>query len=145
MSEFDADCPGRLAVAKASAICMLVESLRASSLARREADLVGTLRDRAAKHQFTTTVRPTRHVDVHCNNDRFARAIPSVGVPDSEAIHACALPSADGNKPTDVVLLYDSFNVTKHWKKHLDWLGNYLPVRTVKIFEIDEWLDELCR
>jgi hypothetical protein len=144
LSEFDPDCPGRLAASKASAICTLVESLRASSLARREADLLGTLRARAAEHQFTTTVQPIRHVDVHCDKDRFARAIPSVGVPDSEAIHACVLASVEGNKPTEVVLLYDSFNVTKHWAVHLAWLGDHLPVRTVKIFEIDQWLEKLC-
>jgi hypothetical protein len=142
--EFDSGHPDRLTASGATAVCTLVESLRASSLSRREADLVQTLRDRAAKHQFRTEVQPIRHVDVYCNKDKFARTIPSVGVPDSEAIHACTLASIEGDKPAEIALLYDSFNVTKQWTIHLDWLGLHLPVRMVKILEIDEWLDKLC-
>jgi hypothetical protein len=142
-ADFDPECPGRLTASKASSICTLVESLRASSLARREAELVGTLRDRAAKHQLTTAVQPIRHVDVHCSARNFARVIPSVGVPDSEAIHACALAPVDGVQPGQIVLLYDSFNVTKTWTLHLDWLGGHLPVKTLKVFEVDTWLNNL--
>jgi hypothetical protein len=136
-ADFDPECPGRLTASKASSICTLVESLRASSLARREAELVGTLCDRAARHQLTTAVQPIRHVDIHCSKYNFARVIPSVGVPDSETIHACALAPVDGVKPGQVVLLYDSFNVTKAWTLHLDWLGGHLPIKTLKIFEAD--------
>ena len=143
-ADFDPECPGRLTAFKASGICTLVESLRAITLARREAELVGTVRDRAARHQLTTAVQPMRHVDVHCQH-KFARVIPSVGVPDSEAIHACALAPVDGVKPDQIVLLYDSFNVTKAWTLHLDWLGGHLPIKTLKVFEVDTWLTKLCR
>jgi hypothetical protein len=143
-SDFEPQCPARLTASKASSVCTLVESLRASSLARRQAALVGTLRDRAAKHRLTTQVQPISHVDVHCDKDKFARVIPSVGVPDSETIHACAAGTAAGVKPSQIVLLYDSFNVTKAWSSHLDWLGGHLPVRTLKVFEVDAWLGSLC-
>ncbi|HYM76871.1 MAG TPA: toll/interleukin-1 receptor domain-containing protein [Candidatus Dormibacteraeota bacterium] len=126
-------------------ICSMVESLRASSLARREAELVGTLRDRAEKQQMTTSVQPSRFVDLHCDAGTFVRVIPSVGVPDSEGLQACALAPVDGVHPKQVVLLYDSLNVTASWKAHLDWLSGYLPVRMLKVFELDPWLSTLCR
>jgi hypothetical protein len=142
--DFDSDRPGRIAASEVSRICTLVESLRARSLARREAGLVETLRDRAAKLRMTTSVQPARHVDVHCDAQTFARVIPSVGVPDSEALQLWALAPAEGAAPREVVLLYDSLNVTANWRTHLDWLGGYLPVKMLKVFEVDKWLGSLC-
>ena len=63
---------------------------------------------------------------IHCGKDRFVRVIPGVGVPDSEAIHACTLAAGEQSKPNQIVLLYYSLNGTKHWTEHLDWLGNQL-------------------
>lgn len=142
--DFDSAHPGEFGAAMAAGICTLVESLRASSLARREAELVGTLRDRAEKWQLTTAIQPTRHVDVHCDAQTFARVIPAVGVPDSETFHAMALAPVKGAAPTQVVILYDSLNVTAGWRAHLDWLHDHLPVKTIKAFEVDKWLSSLC-
>lgn len=143
-SDFDSAHAGQLVAAKAASICALVESLRASSLARRESELVGSLREYAGKHQLATVVQPTRHVDVHCDANTFTRVIPAVGVPDSEAFHVSALAPAGGLAPKQVVLLYDSLNVTAAWRTHLDWLQDYLPVKTIKVFEVDQWLSTLC-
>jgi TIR domain len=143
-SDFDAAQPDRIAASRARAICTLVESLRASSLARREAELVGTLRDRAERQKLTVAVQPMRHVDIHCSTQRFARVIPSVGVPDSEAIQDCALAPVQGASPGELVLLYDSLHVTTNWRAHLDWISGYLPVKTLKVFEVDQWLKNLC-
>jgi hypothetical protein len=67
-----------------------------------------------------------------------------VGVPDSESFQLPALAPAGGVAPKQVVLLYDSLNVTAAWRAHLDWLQTYVPVKTVKVFEVDRWLDTLC-
>lgn len=141
---FDKDQKEKVTDSEILRICSMVESLRASSLARREAELVGTLRDWAVKHEFDTAVQPARFVDVRCDRSRFVRVIPSVGVPDSESIQNCALAPVDGVAPMQLALLYDSFNVTKSWAKHLDWLGRYLPVKMLKILDLEEWLKSLC-
>ena len=142
--DFDPQHPEQLDPAKAASICTLVESLRATSLARRESELVGTLRECAAKHHLSTAVQSSRYVDVHCSADSFTRVIPAVGVPDSETFQACALAPVRGMEPKRLVLLYDSLNVTAAWKTHLDWLHGYLPVKTIKAFEVDQWLTTLC-
>jgi hypothetical protein len=141
--DFDPAHGGQLVAAKAAGVCTLVESLRASSLARRESELVGTLRERAGKLNLTTAVQPTRHVDVHTDGNTFTRVIPAVGVPDSESFHVSALAPAGGVAPKQVVLLYDSMNVTAAWRTHLDWLHDYLPVKTVKALDVDQWLGTL--
>ncbi len=142
--DFDPDHTGQLTASKVRSLCTLVESLRASSLARRESELVGTLQLGASKHSIVTSVQPSRYVDVHCSVGDFARVIPSVGVPDSEEIHAGALSPANGSKPSQVVLLYDAMNVTAKWNTHLVWLNEHLPVKSVKVFEVDKWLSTLC-
>ena len=143
-SHFDSPQKQRLIDTKITSLCTLVESLRASSLSRRELDLVKSLQDGAATHSLTTTVQPVSHVDVFCNPNQFARVVPRVGVPDSEALHDCALKPPDNKTPTQLVLLYDSFNVTDHWTKHLKWLGDHVPVRVVTVLDIGAWLDTLC-
>lgn len=136
--------PDRLEDAKTTSICTLVESLRASSLSRRELDLVKSLQDGATSHSLTTIVQPVSHVDVFCNANKFARVVPCVGVPDSEDLHDFELKPPDNTQPAQLVLLYDSFNVTEHWTKHLKWLGKHVPVRVVAVIDIAVWLDSLC-
>jgi hypothetical protein len=144
-ADFDPAYPDRLLASKATAIGTLVESLRASSLARREAELVTTLQIRAAIHSRTTFVRPARYVDVHCDPQTFTRVIPVVGVPDSESFQAGVLAPVEGVSPQQIVLLYDSLNVTTIWNAHLGWLRDHLPVKAIKAFEIDNWLSNLCK
>ena len=109
--DFDSTRPATLTTAKVEEICTLVEKLRARSLANREAELVGTLRDRAAFHKLTTTVQRTRCVDVNCSPDRFTRIIPVIGVPDSESFEAGALTPSQGVEPKEIFILYDSLNI----------------------------------
>ena len=145
-NDFDTNSSGQLSPAKSVEICALVESLRARSLANRQAELIGSLRDRAADHKLETTIQPNRCIDVRCNDEErtFTRVFPTVGIPDSEAFHADALAPFQGATPKQIVLLYDALNVAPHWKTHLDWLHQSLPVKTVKVFEVDRWLSGLC-
>jgi hypothetical protein len=131
---------GGLTSLKAAEVCALIESLRAKSNSRRQSELVGALREGAAKHGITTAVQPSRHIDVHLPAGGFARVVPAVGVPDSESFQASALAPPGGAGPSEVVLLYDALNVTPAWREHLDWLTNHLPVKTVKLFEMEGWL-----
>ena len=143
-ADFDPKLPGALKPGKAEEICALVEKLRARSLANRQAELIGTLRDRASQRKLQTIVQPNRCIDVCCDKNTFTRVFPTVGVPDSEAFQSDALAPVQGVAPKQIVLLYDALNVAPHWKKHLDWLHQYLPVKTLKIFEVDQWLSSLC-
>ena len=139
----DFESGGQLRPERTADICALVESLRAGSLAARETELVGAIRDRAAKRGLTTALQPTRYVDVRLGSSGYIRVIPTVGVPDSESFQAGALAQVNGEGPKQVVLLYDSLSVASGWKKHLDWLDQHLPVKTVKAFEVDQWLGSL--
>ena len=143
--EFEVQNSARLRPEKVAEICTLVESLRAGSLSRRKSELVGTLRESAAAKSLSTAIQASGYVDVHCQTDAYSRVLPTVGVPDSEAIHACALDPVDGATPSEVVLLYDALNVTAKWRGHLDWLSDHLPVRTLKLEEVNTWLGGLCR
>ena len=35
---------------------------------------------------------------------------------------------------------YIRFDLREKWIKHLDWLDNYLPIKTIKIVKAEEWL-----
>jgi TIR domain len=144
-NDFAADDATRLRKEKVAEICTLVESLRAVSLSRRKSELVGTLQEIAKAKSLSTAIQSSGYVDVRCDADKFARVLPSVGVPDSETIHSCALNPVEGATPSQVVLLYDGLNVTARWRGHLDWLSGHLPVRTVKLEEVNTWLGGLCQ
>ena len=39
-----------------------------------------------------------------------------------------------------IYLLYDNIRIRQKWIKHLDWLNDYLEVKTIKKQEFDKWL-----
>jgi hypothetical protein len=42
-----------------------------------------------------------------------------------------------------IFLLYDHRNIREKWQQHLSWLDEYLPVGSIKITEIDDWLNKI--
>lgn len=140
----DAACT-RLTDAQLDELTVVVERMRARSLAARESLLVGNLCDLARKHAIEPVVQRTRYVDLHCAGEGpVTRVIAALGVPDAQAVQYCTTLPNTGKKPHSIVLLYDAVSVASEWLAHLAWLDEYLPVKTVRTADLDAWLPNLC-
>ena len=73
------------------------------------------------------------------------RSIPTVGVPQAFTYHQKEelIKRIKQNGKEEIYILYDQLNIRENWLKHLDWLDNYLPVKTIKILNSEQWLQKL--
>lgn len=121
------------------------ESLRARSLASRQDNIITEFMASAKRVGKKATFHSERFITVKKDNVEEVVVIPTVGVPQaftynqSEELVA-RIKSKDIG---EVFLLFDHRNIREKWIKHLDWLDNYLPVRTIKIVKAEEWLRKI--
>jgi hypothetical protein len=119
-----------------------VESVRARNLAARQDGLITEFSNLATKHGKRVNVQPERFITEELGNKKRRIFIPLVGIPQSLDCNQ----SAELKKEiTDfevesIHLLYDNIRIRQKWIKHLDWLNDYLEVRTLKKQEFDIWL-----
>ncbi|UPL50214.1 toll/interleukin-1 receptor domain-containing protein [Hymenobacter sublimis] len=125
-------------------IAKLAESLRARSLSARYYNLVGELKLSASELDIEVILQPQQFVIIKTPHKEIA-AIPTVGVPEamryqefSELLVAVHDSTSDG-----AVLLYDDNNLRKRWQEHLQWLDTHLPIKSVRIAHIKQWLTSL--
>lgn len=121
------------------------EFLRARSLAARQDNLITEFMKASRKIGKPAYLQPQKIIQTTKKNGDEVILIPTVGVPQAftynkseERIDALKL----GKKP-DVYLLYDHINIRDNWLKHLDWLDNHLPVRTLRIINSESWLQNI--
>jgi hypothetical protein len=124
-------------------IASQVESLRARSLASRQGNIINEFMASTVKNGIEATLQPEKFITIKRKDGKEIAVIPTVGVP-----HAFTYNQTDElikrirekNTP-EAWLVYDHRNIREKWQIHLHWLDLYLPIKTVKITEIDEWLN----
>jgi hypothetical protein len=130
-----ADFKGKLlkrnALAKAA---VGVENLRARCLAARHNNLVREFCDAAATIGIKTAVQPERYVLAELKDGRRVAAIPAVGVPDALRYHEASVRFPGGGKTVDeAVLVYDHRGLRPAWSAFLEWLDQFLPVKSIRV------------
>lgn len=136
-SDFSAPSPGRGATITPVAInriCDLAEELRAEAMALRHAHLVDNFCDAARDLGFDPAVQPQRWIAVKLPKGKSLAVVPAVGRPTSDRINAI-FDSISEHKDPDapIWVIYDSRGLHENWIKHLHWLDDNLPIRTVAI------------
>lgn len=121
-----------------------VENLRARSQASRYAKIVGTVGRIAEDLGIELTVQPERYAIVKKDN-KYVAVIPTVGVPEALRYQEIAelFEAIRDRSISDAYLLYDHVMLRDKWRKHLDWLDNHLPVKSIKVFNAEAWLNTL--
>lgn len=71
--------------------------------------------------------------------------IPTVGVPQAFTYNQSEelVAKIKSKNVAGAYLLFDHRNIREKWIKHLDWLDNYLPVKTIKIVDAEKWLSKI--
>jgi hypothetical protein len=122
-----------------------VESLRARILASIQDNIVSEFISSASKVGINIDLQPEKFITITNKNGKELVIIPTVGVPQAftynqseELVSRIKSKSVGG-----AYLLYDHRNIRVKWLKHLTWLDNYLPIKTIKITEAEEWLQKI--
>lgn len=126
-------------------ITVAVESLRARSFAARYNNLVKELKNAAVETGCSVSIQVDRHVLVSKSAGKSIATIPAVGVPEAISYQEINQIYTERANPEIVktVLLYDHRNIRETWYQHLCWLDKHLPVNSVRITEVVQWLQKL--
>ena len=122
-------------------IAMEVEAIRARNIAARQDNLTGEFVKEANRQGRTIIKEPTFLVE-QVTAGNFWYYIPAIGVPQSmdcfESVKM--LERCNGKMPEKVFLIYDDLSILPRWIEHLEWMNNYLEVKTIKMQEFESWL-----
>lgn len=119
-----------------------VESLRARSLAARQDNLVTEFMTSARTLKITADLQPEKFITVEKKDGNELVILPTVGVPHAFTYNQSEelIKRLRSSKNSTPFLLYDHRNIREKWLQHLSWLDSYLPLKSVKITEIETWL-----
>ena len=122
-----------------------VESLRARSLASRQDNLIQEFTSTAKKMKVAANLQPEKFITLTRKDGKELALIPTVGVPQAftyNQTEELIKRIREHNLP-EIFLLYDHRNIIEKWQRHLTWLDLYLPIKTVKITEIENWMTKI--
>lgn len=124
-------------------IASKVEEIRARNIAARQDNLTGEFVKEANRQGRTIIKEPTFLVEQRANGD-FWYFIPAIGVPKSDDCHESVkmLERWNGKLPAYAYLIYDDLSILPRWIDHLEWLNQYLEVKTIQKRNFASWLKE---
>lgn len=122
------------------------ESLRARTLAARQDNLTTEFIDICQAKGLKPILHPYKFITLTMDNTNYL-IIPAVGVPYSLTSHDIYELKQQVRKEhiEEIFLLYDHTHIRKKWLKHLDWLSKYLPVKSLKLLEIEKFINDRKR
>lgn len=125
-----------------SKIISQVESLRARSLASRQDNIVTEFIASSNRVGKKAELQSEKFITIKRRDGKELVIIPTIGVPQAFTYNQSEelVARVKSKDVAGAYLLFDHRNIREKWIKHLDWLDNYLPVKTIKIVKAEEWL-----
>ncbi|HBZ66248.1 MAG TPA: toll/interleukin-1 receptor domain-containing protein [Bacteroidales bacterium] len=125
-----------------SNIISQVESLRARSLASRQDNIITEFIASSIRVGKKADLQSEKFITIKRSDGKELVIIPPVGVPQAFTYNQSEelVARIKSKNVAGAFLLFDHRNLREKWIKHLDWLDNYLPVKTIKIVKAEEWL-----
>lgn len=126
-------------------IVMNVESSRARNLASRQDNIIAEFMSASWRFGKVSQLHPEKFITVKRSDSKESILIPTVGVPEAFTYHQSAelFKRIKSKNIEGVYLLFDHRNIRRKWLEHLHWLDQYLPVQTIKIVEVERWLEKI--
>jgi hypothetical protein len=112
------------------------ESLRARSTAARHDNIVREFCDVAKWVGAHADLQPDRYLVARTRDGRTINAIPAVGLPDAPSYHEGHVRFLERLATMEVWLVYDQRGLTPEWRRYLEFLDMFLPVKTVCITDV---------
>lgn len=125
-------------------LTMEVESVRARNLASRQDGLITEFTNIATRHGKKVNLQPERYITEDIGGDKRRIFIPLIGIPQSIDcnLHAELKKEIDEFDIESIYLIYDDVRIRKKWLNHLDWLNDYLDIKTLKKQNFETWLQQ---
>lgn len=125
-----------------SNIIRKVESLRARSLASRQDNIITEFIVSSKRVGKKADLQSEKYITIKRKDGKELVIIPTVGVPQAFTYNQSEelVARIKSKNVAGVFILFDHRNIREKWIKHLDWLDSYLPVKTIKIVKVEEWL-----
>lgn len=125
---------GRLKAEVLSEILELVESSRARNLASRQDWLITDFTQSADDNGVDVNLQFSRYITQKLDNGKIKIYIPTVGIPQSINCHNSQklIKQIEDKEIESITLIYDELSIRNYWLEHLDWLNDYLEVKTLK-------------
>jgi len=123
-------------------IIQKVESIRARNLAARQDNLITEFLNIARKNGKNMTLQPERFITEEIKGNKRRIFIPSVGIPQSIDYNQSSVLKKEIKDylVDEVYLIYDNVRIREKWLKHLEYLNEFLDVKTLKKQEFESWL-----
>lgn len=117
-----------------SPILNLVESSRARNLASRQDWLITDFTQAANDKDADVNLQYSRYITQKLDNGKFKVFIPTVGIPQSINCHNSQklIEKIEDKQIESITLIYDELSIRNNWLEHLDWLNEYLEIKTLK-------------
>lgn len=122
---------------------MMVEALRARNIAARQDGLTAEF-VKEAERQGRAIIKEPMFLVEKRQDGKLWYYFPIIGVPQSMDCYESQkmlkqwLP--EDKMPEKVSLIYDDMRILPKWIAHLDWMREYLIVKTIKKQEFELWL-----
>lgn len=139
------DSTGTLATPTLDIIVNQTESLRARSLASRQDNIITEFMNFSHKIGVSAHLQPEKFITLSTSNNDEVIILPTVGVPQAFTYNQSdeLISRIKSKNIKSLYILYDHRNIRKKWLMHIDWLDNYLPIKSIKITEIEKWLKKI--
>ncbi|MDN3706281.1 toll/interleukin-1 receptor domain-containing protein [Myroides ceti] len=125
---------GRLKESALSEILNLVESSRARNLASRQDWLITDFTQAANDNNIEVNLQYSRYITQKLDNGKLKVFIPTVGIPQSINCHNSQklIKQIEDKEIESITLIFDELSIRNYWLEHLDWLNEYLEIKTLK-------------
>ncbi|HFK5595162.1 TPA: toll/interleukin-1 receptor domain-containing protein [Elizabethkingia anophelis] len=118
-----------------------VEGARARNLASRQDALITEFTQAARNNHIDVTLQYNRYVTESLPDGKRNVYIPTIGIPQSINCHNSQklISKIEANEVKAIHLIYDDLSIRNYWLEHLDWLNNYLEIKTIKKQNFNHW------
>ena len=126
-------------------LAVQIEFLRAHSLFLRRKRLVDRVCSLANSRNIPVVMRKVGRIEFQSTSGKIAHLLLCAGVPDAVTMqeqHQSQIADAEwvNNLPDAAGVVYNRTGISDTWQQHLDWLNGYLPLPTLALTEVDQWL-----
>jgi len=120
------------------------ESVRARNLASRQDNLITEFSNIALKYGKKINLQPERIITEELGDNKRRIFIPTIGIPQSLDCNMSEELAKEISEyeVESVYLIFDDIRIRENWLKHLDWLNNYLKIKTLKKQNFDKWFQK---
>jgi len=121
-------------------ILNLVESSRARNLASRQDALITDFTQAASDNKQEVNLQYSRYITQILPNGKSKVYIPTIGIPQSINCHNSQklIEKIESRQIESITLIYDEMSIRNYWLEHLDWLNNYLEIKTLKKLDFNK-------